>query len=59
MNKIQIENYLKKRGMNPKDRVQKDNGGQYLDNFLVEFAAAVKEKTLNDAVTTLKRMRDL
>jgi hypothetical protein len=34
MDKRQIESYLKKKGMNPKDRVQKNGGGQYLDNFL-------------------------
>jgi len=57
MNKTAIEKYLIKSGMNPKDRVQKDGGGQYLDNFLVEFAKHIKEKTINDAVTVLKRMR--
>jgi hypothetical protein len=43
--------------MNPKDRVQKNGGGQYLDNFLIEFAQDIKEKTINDAVTILKKMR--
>ena len=57
MDKRQIESYLKKKGMNPKDRVQKNGGGQYLDNFLIEFAQDIKEKTINDSVTLLKRMR--
>jgi hypothetical protein len=57
MDKRQVESYLKKKGMNPKDRVQKNGGGQYLDNFLIEFAQDIKEKTINDSVTLLKRMR--
>ena len=43
--------------MKPKARLEKNGGGQYLDNFLIEFAQDIKEKTINDAVTTLKRMR--
>ena len=58
MDKRQIEKYLEKKGMNPNARVQKNGGGQYLNNFLVEFAQDIKEKTINDAVTTLKRMRN-
>jgi hypothetical protein len=42
--------------MKPKARLEKNCGGQYLDNFLIEFAQDIKEKTINDAVTTLKRM---
>ena len=57
MDKRQIENYLERKGMNSKDRLQKNGGGQYLDNFLIEFAQDIKEKTINDAVTALKRMR--
>jgi hypothetical protein len=57
MTKKALENYLKKRGMNPKQRVDKNGGGQYLDNFLIEFAMDVKEETLNEAVTVLKKMR--
>jgi hypothetical protein len=57
MDKRQIERYLERKGMNPKDRLQKNGGGQYLDNFLIEFAQDIKEKTINDAVTILKKMR--
>jgi len=57
MDKRQIERYLERKGMNSKDRLQKNGGGQYLDNFLIEFAQDIKEKTINDAVTALKRMR--
>jgi hypothetical protein len=57
MDKRQIEKYLERKGMNPKDRLKKNGGGQYLDNFLIEFAQDIKEKTINDAVTELKRMR--
>ena len=57
MDKRQIEIYLERKGMNSKDRLQKNGGGQYLDNFLIEFAQDIKEKTINDAVTALKRMR--
>jgi len=57
MTKKALENYLAKRGMNPKERIEKNGGGQYLDNFLIEFAAHVKEETLNEAVSVLKKMR--
>ena len=57
MDKRQIEKYREKKGMKPQARLEKNDGGQYLDNFLVEFAQDIKEKTINDAVTTLKRMR--
>ena len=57
MDKRQIEKYLENRGMNPKARLEKNGGGQYLDNFLIEFAQDIKEKTINDVVTALKRMR--
>ena len=57
MDKKQIEKYLENRGMKPKARLEKNGGGQYLDNFLIEFAQYIKEKTINDVVTALKRMR--
>ena len=57
MDKRQIEKYLEKKGMKPKARLEKNGGGQYLDNFLIEFAQDIKEKTINDVVTALKRMR--
>lgn len=57
MTKKALENYLAKRGMNPKQRIDKNGGGQYLDNFLIEFAMDIKEETLNEAVTVLKKMR--
>ena len=57
MDKRQIEKYLEKKGMKPKSRLEKNGGGQYLDNFLIEFAQDIKEKTINDVVTALKRMR--
>jgi len=57
MDKRQIERYLERKEMNPKDRLQKNGSGQYLDNFLIEFAQDIKEKTINDAVTILKKMR--
>ena len=57
MTKKALENYLAKRGMKPKQRIDKNGGGQYLDNFLIEFAMDIKEETLNEAVTVLKKMR--
>ena len=47
MDKRQIEKYLKNRGMKPKARLEKNGGGQYLDNFLIEFAQYIKEKKLS------------
>lgn len=57
MDKRQVELYLKRKGMDAKQRLTKDRGGQYLNNFLIEFAQDIKEKTLNDAIAKLKDMR--
>lgn len=59
MTKEQVEKYLDNKGMDPKERVKRDNGGQFLSNFLVEFARDVKNKTLNDVVTEIKKRREL
>jgi hypothetical protein len=35
------------------------SGGQYVDNFLVEFANWVKNETINEIVGELKQKRTL
>lgn len=57
MKKTHIENYLEKRGMNPKERIQRDNGGQFLVNFLGEFAEYVRNESINETVGIVKKMR--
>jgi hypothetical protein len=36
-----------------------DNGGQYLDNFLLEFAKFVRSETINEIVGELKFKREI
>ncbi len=38
-------------------RLPLPNGGQYLDNFLIEFAQKVKEDLINEQIRTLKEMK--
>lgn len=54
-----IHKYLKTRGMNPKDRLTKDNGGQYLDNFLIEFYDFCRDNVFEEVVTEVRRLRKL
>lgn len=48
-----------KRGVKLDERVNRDGGGQYLDNFLIEFAKKVKEDLLNEQIGILKQMKKL
>lgn len=57
MKKKHIENYLEKRGMNPKQKLERDRGGQFLINFLNEFAEHVRFETLNETVGIIKKLR--
>ncbi len=57
MEKKRIHHYLLKKGVKLDERVKIPNGGQYLDNFLVEFAQFVREDLLNEQIGVLKEMR--
>lgn len=57
-NKEMIYNFLNKRDIDPKQRIKRDNGGQYLDNFLIEFAKHVKQQVLIEVHHKVKQMRE-
>ena len=57
MDKKRIHNYLLKRGVKLDERVNRDGGGQYLDNFLIDFAKFVREDLLNEQIEVLKQMK--
>ena len=57
MEQNRIEKYLKKKGADPKQRVQRDNGGQYLKNLLLEFAVFVRDETLIEVQRDIKKLR--
>jgi hypothetical protein len=57
MTKEAVIKYLEKRGMDPRQRVKRDHGGQFLDNFLVEFAREVKERTINQTISVIKQQK--
>jgi hypothetical protein len=57
MEKKRIHNYLLKRGVKLDERVNRDNGGQYLDNFLIDFAKFVREDLINEQIGILKELR--
>ena len=57
MDKKRIHNYLLKRGVKLDERLNRDGGGQYLDNFLIDFAKAVREDLLNEQIGVLKQMK--
>lgn len=54
MDKKKIQRFLENRGMDPKERLGRKNGGQYLDNFLVEFSEIIREETIREVSTTIK-----
>ena len=57
MEKYQVDRYLEKRGMKGDERLTRDDGGQYLNNFLVEFAKYVKEQTINECWAAMKKLK--
>jgi hypothetical protein len=57
MEKKRIHNYLLKKGVKLDERVNRNNGGQYLDNFLIEFAKFVREDLINEQIGILKVLR--
>ena len=59
MDKKRIHNYLMKRGIKLDERVNRDGGGQYLDNFLIDFSKAVREDLLNEQIGVLKQMKKI
>ena len=59
MDKKRIHNYLLKRGVKLDERVNRDGGGQYLDNFLIDFSKAVREDLLNEQIGVLKQMKKI
>lgn len=59
MEKKRIHKYLMKRGIKLDERVKCDNGGQYLDKFLIEFAKVVREDLLNEQIGVLREWKKL
>lgn len=57
MTNNEINNYLSKIKAEPKQRIDRDNGGQYLDNFLFEFAKFVKNDTIDKCRGSLKKLK--
>ena len=45
-----IEDFLRKKGIDTEERVERVNGGQYLKNLLKEFATEVSDDTLTEVV---------
>lgn len=60
INKKRIQNYMSKKNIPHDFRLEMiQGGGQYLDNFLLDFANFVKQEVINDIVGDLKSKRDL
>lgn len=57
MEQNRIDNYIRKMGLNPKQRIERDNGGQYLKNFMLEFSKFVADETLIEVQREIKKMR--
>ena len=59
INRKRIQNYMGKCEIPSNFRVDRNNGGQYLENFLIEFAKFVRNETLNELITFTKDKRKL
>lgn len=57
MNIRQIERYMERKGMDTKERVTKTGGGQYLKNFLIEFAMDVRKEAMDEIIAEVRRIR--
>jgi|688.fasta_scaffold816156_1 hypothetical protein len=57
MTKNEIYNYLVKISSDPKQRIERNNGGQYLENFLFEFAQIVRDNTIDKCRGSLKKLK--
>lgn len=53
----EINNYLNKIKADPNQRIERDNGGQYLDNLLFEFATLVRNHTIDECRGSLKKLK--
>jgi hypothetical protein len=57
MNIRQIERYMERKGMDTKERITKTGGGQYLKNFLIEFAIDVRKDVLDEVIGEVRKIR--
>lgn len=57
MNIRQVERYMERKGMDTKERVTKTGGGQYLKNFLIEFAMDVRKEAMDEIIAEVRRIR--
>ena len=55
--KYKIHKYLLKKGVKLNERLDRSNGGQYLDNFLMDFRKFVREELINEQIGILKELR--
>lgn len=58
MNKKSIQNYIDKHGMNGKQKLEKSRGGQFLENFLLEFSEYVRQLTYDEVIGTIRDFRN-
>lgn len=58
MEQNRIDNYIRKMGLDPKQRIERDNGGQYLKNFMLEFSKFVADETLIEVQREIKKLRN-
>lgn len=54
----EIQNFMLKHGLMPMQRIERNNGGQYLSNFLKEFSAYVRNHTIDEIVGELRKKRN-
>jgi hypothetical protein len=54
----EIKNYILRINANPKQRIERNGGGQYLDNFLMEFYKIVRDKTIDECRSVLKKQKN-
>lgn len=57
MQKQSIRNYLNKKKVPLHSRIEIPNGGQYVENFLFDFAKVVIDDFLNEQLSVLKEMK--
>lgn len=58
IDKKRIQNYMGRRKIKHDFRVEMIGGGQYLDNFLIEFAQFVRTETINEIQSELKELKN-
>ena len=58
MNIKRIERYMERKGMDTKERITREGGGQYLKNFLIEFAIDVRKEALDEVIGEVRKIRD-